>query len=223
MGGLHCDNRASFVNFFYACFNCLSREEMKLLCVIFWCIWFLRNCKVHGSVGMAVCGSENQVIRDCQGQVMASSIQRIKAMFRPMVAEAMAVLCGVTFGLESGLVPFVFETDALGVVNMINSSSGVASEIGLVTDGIVDHLRGKSWGSVVFVPRKVNSVAHTLSKVALGAEEDLFWPEDYPSCVEHFIKDEFQAMLHRYFILGRELVSNSYPIRIHSQYTRIRI
>ncbi|KAK1552730.1 hypothetical protein Q3G72_022520 [Acer saccharum] len=45
--------------------------------------------------------------------VMATSTQRIHASYSPLVAEAVAVLRGVISAIETRLMPFVVETDAL--------------------------------------------------------------------------------------------------------------
>ncbi|KAK3212651.1 hypothetical protein Dsin_017357 [Dipteronia sinensis] len=128
----------------------------------------------HQWVGIGV------VIRDSQGQVMASSMQRIKAGYDPQLTEAVAVLRGIKLEFDTDLVPFVAEIDALGVVNRVNSGDPIASDIGMVEDEIVNCFRISPRGSVTHVPRNANFVAHTLSKHVLSMEEDCFWIEDYP-------------------------------------------
>ncbi|KAK2648149.1 hypothetical protein Ddye_015638 [Dipteronia dyeriana] len=52
------------------------------------------------------------VIRNHLGWMMASSVERIQASFSPLVAKVVAVL-GIVCAVESVLVPFELETDAL--------------------------------------------------------------------------------------------------------------
>ena len=68
---------------------------------------------------------------------MASSVQQLEASFTPQVAEVVAILRGIEFATDLGLVPIVVESDALGVVNTINSYSPNKAEIGIVIDDIV--------------------------------------------------------------------------------------
>ncbi|KAK2645648.1 hypothetical protein Ddye_020843 [Dipteronia dyeriana] len=63
--------------------------------------------------------SLGMMIRDHTGFVMASCAQRIEANFPPQVAEAMVIFSGLTFDVETGLVPIVVESNALAVVNLI--------------------------------------------------------------------------------------------------------
>ena len=89
------------------------------------------------------------------------------------------MLQGINFAFEACSVPFVVETNALGVVNLVKLETPiVTTNIGLIINDIVDHLHGDFRGSVVYVPREANFVTHTLSKMALDAAEDFFWLED---------------------------------------------
>ncbi|KAK1581861.1 hypothetical protein Q3G72_009736 [Acer saccharum] len=81
--------------------------------------------------------------------------------------------------MESGLVPAIIETDALGVVELVNGNCFISAEIGLIVQDIKDRLRNNSIGAVVFVPRKANMVADAFSKLALARNEDGFWMESY--------------------------------------------
>ncbi|KAK2641378.1 hypothetical protein Ddye_023141 [Dipteronia dyeriana] len=59
------------------------------------------------------------VIRDHHGGVWAASAQRLHASFSPLIAEAMAILCGLDFASDTGLLPVILETDALGKANLV--------------------------------------------------------------------------------------------------------
>lgn len=54
----------------------------------------------------------------------------------PQITEAMAILRGLIFAIDSGLLPIKVESDALEVVNLINSGSQIHDEIGLVVGDI---------------------------------------------------------------------------------------
>ncbi|KAK3213429.1 hypothetical protein Dsin_018135 [Dipteronia sinensis] len=55
-----------------------------------------------------------------QGFDMAAGTQRMQAGYSSQVVEAVAVLHGITFAVDTCQLPFVVESDTLGVVKMIN-------------------------------------------------------------------------------------------------------
>ncbi|KAK3220167.1 hypothetical protein Dsin_014137 [Dipteronia sinensis] len=70
------------------------------------------------------------VIRDYQGMVMATSAQCICASYSPLLAEAVAVLRGITLAIETGLTPCVIETEALDVVKLIQTGKASLADMG---------------------------------------------------------------------------------------------
>ncbi|KAK3218513.1 hypothetical protein Dsin_012483 [Dipteronia sinensis] len=129
-----------------------------------------------------------------KGFVMASSAQRISVKLTPIIAKAMAVFCGVVFTIESGLVPFEVETDTLCVVNLVCAGKLNLSDLGMVIEDIYQRIRASLGSKVVYVPRKENMVAHTISKMSLHIDNDLFLMEDYPPCVERFFQEDFRGL-----------------------------
>ncbi|KAK1571912.1 hypothetical protein Q3G72_024821 [Acer saccharum] len=101
---------------------------------------------------------------------------------------------GFTFGIQfakgSELEPMVIESDALGVVKLINSLTQVATDIGLIIADIKDLLRDLNGSLVGFAHRNTNVVAHNLTKMALTIVEDRFWVDTCPPCVERFVLDD---------------------------------
>ncbi|KAK2641549.1 hypothetical protein Ddye_023312 [Dipteronia dyeriana] len=118
----------------------------------------------------------NMVIRDHTGFMMASSAQRINAI---QIVEVLAILRGLVFTIESGLLPVVVESDTLEVVNMINFGSHIHAEVCLVIGDIREFQNFISSGYLNFISRKANTVAHNLSN-----EANHFWMESCPPCVE---------------------------------------
>ncbi|KAI9169470.1 hypothetical protein LWI28_012764 [Acer negundo] len=130
------------------------------------------------------------VIRDHQGMVlMATSTQCIHARYGPLVAKAAAILRGVILAIETGLTPFVVETDALGVANLVKAGFAPSADIGLIIEGILFRLWNFGGETVVYVFRNANFVADTLSKMALGPPVDYFWRITLR--VERFIPYEY--------------------------------
>ncbi|KAK3188892.1 hypothetical protein Dsin_028453 [Dipteronia sinensis] len=105
---------------------------------------------------------------------MASNAQRLEVSFSPQVAEVVTILRGIDLAMDTCLVPAIVESDALGVVNLINSGHSVSAEVGMVVDDIIHRIRTSTITLVGFVPRKTNFVAHYLAKIALTVSEDPF-------------------------------------------------
>ncbi|KAK1569059.1 hypothetical protein Q3G72_032092 [Acer saccharum] len=121
---------------------------------------------------------------------MVASSHRIHACYSPLVAEVVAMLHGVIFAIETRLVTIIVEFHALGVVKLVNVGGSSSIDISLVVNDIVTRLKGIEGGLVVFVSRKANYVAYTLSKMIRGVNEDCFWLEEYPPCVDRFVLED---------------------------------
>ena len=105
---------------------------------------------------------------------MATSAQRFVASFTPPVAKASAVLRGLQLAFDASLLPIEIESDALEVVNLVNSECDISAEIGLVVSDIRDLLSQSGNVSISHVSRRVNVVAHSLARMALTVVGDLF-------------------------------------------------
>ncbi|KAK1555857.1 hypothetical protein Q3G72_032414 [Acer saccharum] len=71
--------------------------------------------RIKDRVGIGV------IIWNGDGNVLASSAQRIDAAYSPQIAEAMALLRGILFSREVGLWPCFVESNAKVVVDLINA------------------------------------------------------------------------------------------------------
>ncbi|KAK3199569.1 hypothetical protein Dsin_022984 [Dipteronia sinensis] len=83
----------------------------------------------------------------------------------------------------------VIETDAL-VVELVNTGCSTSADVDLVIQDIIDCSSNVVVGSISFMPRKANVDARTISRMVLSIEEDLFWMESYPPCVERCNPDD---------------------------------
>ncbi|KAL5808335.1 hypothetical protein ACOSQ3_029026 [Xanthoceras sorbifolium] len=133
------------------------------------------------------------IIRDHSGSVLAANAYRLAAGFSVMVAEALVVLKGLQFALDSGLLLAILETGSLAVITAINNPSAYLSKVGLVIVDIVDLLSSYPGSKVQFVPRSANSVAHTLARFTLSLDRDYFWLEDYPDCIDEVLVADNQV------------------------------
>ncbi|KAK2634134.1 hypothetical protein Ddye_028926 [Dipteronia dyeriana] len=193
MKGIHCDLEVSFLDFFESCSNNLTDDDMALLSVMWDHSWkpplegvFKVNSDVVLDRDKLVVGV-GLVVRNCQG-LIATSAQRICASYTLLVAEAVAVLHGINLAIDIGLTPFVIEKDVLVVVNSNQKAS--LADIGLIIGEVLIKLQSITGVSAMYVSRKANNVAHNLSKLALIVDNNQFWMEEYPLCVERFILDK---------------------------------
>ncbi|KAK2659729.1 hypothetical protein Ddye_006262, partial [Dipteronia dyeriana] len=115
------------------------------------------------------------VIRNHLGEVMGTTAQRLEVSYSSFLAEAVAILCGIEFAIDLGLMPVVVESDALGVVKLINSCCPNSVEICFVCKDIVSRIQYGSVTGSHFGPRKANDVTHSLAKMALSIDYDKYW------------------------------------------------
>ncbi|KAK3189375.1 hypothetical protein Dsin_028936 [Dipteronia sinensis] len=118
-------------------------------------------CSEGNSIGIGI------VVRDHKGCVMGCSSQSLTVCFSPQVAEATALLCGVFFAVDSGLLLAEVEYDAKSVVDLINSGNAPIADIGIVISDILRIIKCHNI-RVSFAPRSTNMVAHCLAKMFLG-------------------------------------------------------
>ncbi|TXG48328.1 hypothetical protein EZV62_027622 [Acer yangbiense] len=77
------------------------------------------------------------VIRDHEGLIMVSSAQSISTSFLPQVVEAMALLQGIKFAMDTSLVPAIIESDAKSVVDIIRTGVAPLTDIGVIINDIL--------------------------------------------------------------------------------------
>ncbi|KAK3200142.1 hypothetical protein Dsin_023557 [Dipteronia sinensis] len=136
---------------------------------------------VGGRVGSGI------IIRDSEGNVLASSSQKIMSGYTPQIAEAVAYLRGLVLAREAGLRPWEVELDAQTVVKLVSSLTVPCSEVGLVIKDIKLHLLNFPDSKISFVPMEANKAAHHLAKLGLLVEDVNVWLEECPPSVAPFV------------------------------------
>ncbi|KAK3205547.1 hypothetical protein Dsin_019593 [Dipteronia sinensis] len=139
----------------------IQNEDLALLSVLIWRIWFLRNERIQNIVGLSfkeVVGwakiylaqfKEATAMDVVEQRRMAAAtvvrweppleyLYKINTDVAIKIAEAMAILCGIVFSKDMGLLPAVVESDALGVVNLINTGSAISADVGVVLNDILN-------------------------------------------------------------------------------------
>lgn len=94
---------------------------------------------------------------------------------------------GISFAIETRLIPAKVESDSLNVVNLINRKICYRCEVGWVFDEIANILNPWNCFEVVHVPRSCNSAAHFLVKLTLCNDEEQVRMEEYPSEIHEYV------------------------------------
>jgi ribonuclease HI len=130
------------------------------------------------------------VIRDSNGEVVATVSSPRNHITAPDIAEAVAALRAVTFCREVGFSKVVLEGDALQVVHALKSSTRNWSSYGHLIEEARSHLKGMHKWRVNHVRRHLNGAAHRLAKEALTITEEMIHVGEVPLCIADIISME---------------------------------
>ncbi|KAK3211559.1 hypothetical protein Dsin_016265 [Dipteronia sinensis] len=108
-----------------------------------------------------------QCFAPVSGQVLASCAQAIEARFVAKTAELVAINKSIKFSIDCGLAPY-----------------------GAILADILKLLADLNEVKLCYVSRRANEAAHGLAKYALRCDEDRYWMEDFPNCINEFIAKE---------------------------------
>ncbi|KAK4833559.1 hypothetical protein QYF36_007234 [Acer negundo] len=128
------------------------------------------------------------VIRNCKGEIMASSAQYIDGSFNGVVAGIMAVYRGFMFSLDCGLRPCIFKFDKTNVINRIVNGGHMLASYGHILEEIEVLKRNNPGTRFNSTSRVVNSVAQWLAKYGLESADNVFWMEDIPSGIKDLVE-----------------------------------
>ncbi|KAK3187923.1 hypothetical protein Dsin_027484 [Dipteronia sinensis] len=81
MKGFRWKHNDQFLEFFISCINGLQAEELALLCVVLWRVWYSRNQVVHTK---RKCNMEDMV---CWSDVFLSEFQTVSASSLCMISH----------------------------------------------------------------------------------------------------------------------------------------
>lgn len=94
--------------------------------------------------------------------------------------EAEAVLFGIQSAQQAAVFPIIIESDSKEVVDLSLKKKISKTEIEWKIAEIQANLENQNVSSLSYVPRSCNSIAHSIAKIALGFESQVFWLENFP-------------------------------------------
>ena len=121
------------------------------------------------------------VIRDNNGAVLASCLEKLHQAYKPEEVEALAALKAVTLACDLGFRKAILEGDSLGLIKALKSTEDSLSPIDLLVDDV--KRVASSFERLVYshVKRNGNRVTHSLAKNALRIPNFQVWMKDVSS------------------------------------------
>ena len=134
------------------------------------------------------------VVRNCNGEVIASLMQQVEQAFQPLEVEAIAACRAVEFGSEIGVDCAIVEGDSEVLVKALrNTDNGLTPIAPLINDvSLFSSLYSEL--SYSHIKRDGNKVAHSLARLALITPSCTVWMEDVPSRTLPFIQADLAAL-----------------------------
>ena len=127
-----------------------------------------------GKAGLGV------VIRNCQGNVMASLSEQAPLPFSPDIVEAMAAATAISSAQELGIRPFILEGDSEAVIKTFMAAEDSLSSFGHIISLAKSTLVTNECISFSHTYKSGNKVAHNLVRHARHVRSLIVWMEDAP-------------------------------------------
>ncbi|KAK3192915.1 hypothetical protein Dsin_024225 [Dipteronia sinensis] len=130
------------------------------------------------------------VVRDSVGEVLACCSQSFGPNLCTKTSKLIAFQRGLQFGVDCGLFPSMLELDDVHFIDWVNSGNHFDSVFGAILRDILQ--LSASFHGLMFshVNALANNAAKGLSNFVLGRFEDMFWMEEFPSCISNVIEAE---------------------------------
>ncbi|KAL5779271.1 hypothetical protein ACOSQ2_010008 [Xanthoceras sorbifolium] len=136
------------------------------------------------------------VLRNHMGEVLLSGMFSFDGVLKLDIAEAKALLFGVSMALDGGFSSFLIESDVTSIINYLISGILPSSEIDVVLENIL--LLLESFGAVFsfsHISRSANGVAHVLAKFSFDCISWQVWVKDCPSFLFNVFTEDVELSL----------------------------
>ena len=130
--------------------------------------------------------SAKVIIRDNKGKLVAALNKALQGQYSSLESKIMALENGILLAKELALSLVIFESDALTLVQDINTNESSGS-LGHLYQGITDLLKSfRSW-KICHLKREHNKVAHELAYYAKCSGANQVWKGYTPLMIQHLI------------------------------------
>ena len=120
------------------------------------------------------------VIRNSNGKIIAAAVKRVCYKGTVACMEAEAILFGILVAQQAECLPMIIESDSTEVVELVLNRKGSMTEISWTVEEIKQRLMNLNTSSIQFAPRKCNTIAYSIAKVAFDFENPVIWLEEFP-------------------------------------------
>ncbi|KAH9754587.1 putative reverse transcriptase/RNA-dependent DNA polymerase [Citrus sinensis] len=121
------------------------------------------------------------VIKDPSGKIVAADTKQVPLREGVSFAEAEAMEWGLQVAKELSLSALIMETDCKEVVDLLNNTKGSRIGISWVISDIQEQRRDFKEVKFRHIPRTCNTCAHSLTKLAVGANTSAVWLDHIPT------------------------------------------
>ena len=120
------------------------------------------------------------VIRNDNGSVLASCSKKISQAYKSDEIETMATTTTLSFVHKLGFKHAILEGDSLVLINALKTEVHSLAPMGLLIEDV--KMLSQNFDKLLYshTKRNGNSVAHNLTKYAIGIPDFLVWMEDIP-------------------------------------------
>ena len=134
------------------------------------------------------------VVRNCNGEVMASLVQQLEQAFQLVEVEAIAACRAVEFGSEIGVDCAIVEGDSEVIVKALRNTDNGLTPFALLINDVSLFSSLFSELSYSHIKRDGNKVAHSLARLALITPGCTVWMEDVPCRTLPFVEADLAVL-----------------------------
>ena len=127
------------------------------------------------------------VVRDAQGEVLASQSRTLSHVYSPFEVKGMATTSALQLASELGFQEVTLEGDCQVLMHALKYDSPFLSTDGIILDAVRSKARCFSKLHYSHVKREGNMVAHALAHFALNVTDYRVWMEDVPPQILSFV------------------------------------
>ena len=120
------------------------------------------------------------MIRNHQGFVIASLLQKFSQAFAPLEVEVLAAAQALEFAAELGIKHTVLEGDSLMLIQVLKNGCIDLSPCGLLLDDVRYRSNFFTQLNYFYVKREDNKVIYCLTQYVVNIPGFLVWMEDVP-------------------------------------------